>query len=211
MSRLSRNYVLLCEEGKRYVGTTEHMLARVENHSVLNGVRGQGAAWLKRYPIVDILLVQPGGLKEEAELTLAQMKEYGWQNVRGAAWTSVDLLHPPLELVNNPTVSLELERHLSDTCFKCGSAGHYAHSCVVSGKAPVAAEERFLCYKCKQPGHGQQFCPGVAAVLPATVPSTSSGCRICHSPTHWARECPARRCFRCNGQGHSVAECSFAA
>lgn len=85
-------YVLRLEGGKYYVGSSEDIHRRLSNHS---------SEWTKRYNPIEVVDTFPAytGLKDlEREVTLMYMKEHGWENVRGAGWTKVDMKRPPKAL-----------------------------------------------------------------------------------------------------------------
>lgn len=85
-------YVLRLVAGKYYVGASENIQQRVEGHS---------SAWTRQYEPIEVDDVFPAktDLHDlEREVTLMYMEEHGWQNVRGAGWTKVDMRNPPREL-----------------------------------------------------------------------------------------------------------------
>lgn len=82
-------YVLRLENGKFYVGASEDIHRRLSNHS---------AAWTQEHQPIEVEDVFPAhtGLKDlEREVTLMYMREHGWENVRGAGWTRVNMSNPP--------------------------------------------------------------------------------------------------------------------
>lgn len=88
-------YVLRLEDGHYYVGQTENNCwDRIRNH-----FNGGGAAWTEEHPPVDIVEVISGvDDTVEKAVTLDYMEAYGWERVRGAGWTRVDLPSRPSEL-----------------------------------------------------------------------------------------------------------------
>lgn len=85
-------YALRLEEGKYYVGESSDIDNRIEDHA---------SEWTMVYRPVSVDDVFPAkhGLKElEREVTLMYMQEHGWENVRGAGWTRVEMENPPKPL-----------------------------------------------------------------------------------------------------------------
>lgn len=85
-------YVLRLEGGKFYVGESEDIYERVNNHS---------SAWTKEHRPIEIEEVFPAkeDLKQlEKEVTLMYMRRKGWRNVRGYAWTKRGMDRPPVPL-----------------------------------------------------------------------------------------------------------------
>jgi predicted GIY-YIG superfamily endonuclease len=77
-------YVLECENGKYYVGSTSKLRKRWRQHS-----RGRGAAWTRRHrPIRQVFtyrrVPEPYYLGLESKITAEWMLKYGVNNVRGA-------------------------------------------------------------------------------------------------------------------------------
>lgn len=98
-------YTLLLEEDKYYVGFTENLSQRMEQHFT-----GEGAMWTKKYkPIKIIEIVQEINEWHEDFATMVMMRKYGFQNVRGGSWcSSYPLKREPKHLQNiDPEKSLE--------------------------------------------------------------------------------------------------------
>lgn len=88
-------YVLRLEDGKFYVGASQDFHQRLNNHS---------SAWTEEFEPVEVVDVFPAkdDLHElEREVTLMVMEEHGWENVRGAGWTQVNMSNPPRALREN--------------------------------------------------------------------------------------------------------------
>ena len=85
-------YVLVLEDNKYYVGKSSSLNIRIGSHWT-----GCGARWTRLHKPVCIKCVHVGD--KEKELTLAMMREHGWENVRGHAWCKVDMNNPPKELM----------------------------------------------------------------------------------------------------------------
>ena len=84
-------YVLRLEQSKYYVGFTTKIQKRMKKH-----FGGKGAKWTRKYRPVSIIETINNVSKDmEKELTLKYMRKYGYQNVRGYAWTSsYDIAQP---------------------------------------------------------------------------------------------------------------------
>jgi adenosyl cobinamide kinase/adenosyl cobinamide phosphate guanylyltransferase len=85
-------YVLQLEDNKWYIGETNDLEHRIEMHK-----KGGGSAWTKLHEVIDVKEIIPKG--NEKIITLKYMKEFGYNNVRGYAWSqSKDF---SLELIRN--------------------------------------------------------------------------------------------------------------
>src|SRR3954453_13063796 len=126
-------YVLGCSHGKYYVGqTTKDVKERFQEHC-----DGFGAEWTRKYrPIKIIEKFEQADEHKESNKTIDYMKQYGIDNVRGGRYCQVDL---PAESRNSIRTQLS---SISDSCFKCGRAGHYAAECDNNDNSGRDANER---------------------------------------------------------------------
>ena len=115
-------YVLVLNNGKRYVGSSENIEKRVSDHK-----HGKGAAYTKRHGIVGqdaVITTQDGTIESwEQNETLAQMIKYGVHNVRGFQWVTEDLSP------NDANVVKTLMCGLFSLCNNCGRPGHFGADC----------------------------------------------------------------------------------
>jgi predicted GIY-YIG superfamily endonuclease len=78
-------YVWELEEGKYYIGYSENLSGRLEQHT-----SGDGAIWTKKYKPVSIVEIVRGGKDVEKSKTLEYIKLKGFDNVRGAGWCKIE-------------------------------------------------------------------------------------------------------------------------
>ena len=87
-------YVIKCQSGTHYVGTTATIQARICEHFA-----GQGAQWtMKNAPISVIEAIEcpdGNGFALESAKTAEYMMRYGWKKVRGGGFTRCDAPGPP--------------------------------------------------------------------------------------------------------------------
>lgn len=78
-------YVLELNEGYYYVGITENLNQRLDNH-----MKGNGAWAVQEFGFKNLIEVRVNGSKEmERDVTLEYKDKYGWDRVFGAEWCSV--------------------------------------------------------------------------------------------------------------------------
>jgi len=86
-------YVWELEEGKFYVGWSENLSRRLDEH-----LSEEGAIWTKKYKPLSIMEVCRGDKSVEKQKTLEYMKLKGWENVRGGPWCSIEYRSIPAEV-----------------------------------------------------------------------------------------------------------------
>ncbi len=83
-------YILKLEHGKWYVGRSINVERRVKE------MKEEGNTWTQMHKILGVgEVIENGDLKQ---ITLDYMRKYGWENVRGYAWSQWNMKNPPKEL-----------------------------------------------------------------------------------------------------------------
>ena len=112
-------YVLKLEQNKYYIGKSQNVYSRIQNH-----FNGNGSVWTKKYKPIDIVEVIPNCSNfDEDKYTKIYMSQYGIDNVRGGAYVTTDLRQ-----YEKNSLRKELN-NIHERCFKCGKKGHYVDMC----------------------------------------------------------------------------------
>lgn len=146
---MEKIYILSLEGGKFYVGRTKNFVMRLHQHQT-----GKGAAWTKKYSLVDVVEVIESRFPEDEDATvLRYMREHGVDNVRGGSFSRFDLQESDLKTIEQMT------RGSKDTCFRCGG-DHFMKDCAeLPIKRPVASIKTIQkCKRCGNCGHTSQMC-----------------------------------------------------
>lgn len=134
-------YILKLESDKYYVGTTNKISNRIEDH-----ISDIGSEWTKKYKFIEVVNVfEIDDLYDENKHTLKMMSKYGIDNVRGGSFTTIDLNDTQKKLITEMIYGAE------NKCFNCGSKDHFAKKCHMKGNTN-------RCYKCGRQGHYANQC-----------------------------------------------------
>ena len=112
-------YILKLKNSKYYVGKTQNIEKRYEQH-----VNGTGSAWTKKYkPLSIIKRIKSTSQFDEDKYVKEYMSKYGIENVRGGTYTSIELDDISL---------LQLKKelwHSKNLCTRCGRNTHFVKDC----------------------------------------------------------------------------------
>jgi len=132
--------VLQCEKGKYYVGKTNDVMRRFEEHK-----SGRGSAWTNKYKAIKLLECKPiTGEHDENNKTKDLMKVHGIEHVRGGSYTQMTLTDADISILKR-----EIQSNM-DICYKCNLAGHFAKKCTnaVPSKATIKETVEWECNYC---------------------------------------------------------------
>lgn len=215
-------YLLELQNGKYYVGRTNNVTRRVQQH---NGE--SDAEWVRLHCFVRLISSQPisSRLEEDLEVKKA-MLQYGIDNVRGGTYSTIFLSEQTTAILKQELV------HAEDKCFNCGGKDHYLSACPLSRKASQVEVEKSNCTRCGRNTHTADKCFAVnrfdGAPIVAEVPIVrepeKKNCTKCGRNTHTAEKCFASlkldgtpivaqapvvkaNCARCGRNTHGVDKC----
>jgi predicted GIY-YIG superfamily endonuclease len=178
-------YILRLEAGKYYVGKSNDVIHRYQQH-----LNGTGSAWTRKYkPISLVTTIENASPFDEDRYVKEYMSRYGIENVRGGSYVEVELSEFHTDALN-----MELWA-AKGVCMQCGRAGHFVKDCYantdVSGKK--------IEYEDSEEEWGCEYCDRSF--------TTEFGCMIHErSCTHKQKRKPDT-CYRCGRAGHYSPDC----
>ena len=187
-------YILGLVEGKYYVGKTQSLKTRLQQHE-----RGEGCVWTQRYPPIQVIeTINNVDREDEDKYTLRYMKKYGIENVRGGSFSGVELSRSEYE-----TVSKMIETS-QDRCYRCGETGHFANRC-----------RKEVCERCGRIGHSEVSCYARRDIEGEEIEEVWC-CEHCHKEFSSESACERHergcgrggvQCYRCGRSGHYANQC----
>lgn len=128
-------YVLQLENNKWYVGKTQNITKRYEQH-----MKGKGAVWTKMNKPICVHSLSED--EQEDQVVIRTMKEYGITNVRGGSFCKEYLTNSEIQLLERMIHTID------DACFRCGDKTHFAKNC-----------NQDVCKLCEKRNHNIEDCP----------------------------------------------------
>lgn len=112
-------YILKLEKNKIYVGKTNDLEKRLDEHK-----QGLGSSYAKKYKFIKLLnSINSTDEFEEDIQVKKMMKLYGIDNVRGGSYSNIYLTDSQKEILNKELNTSE------NVCYRCYRNGHFINDC----------------------------------------------------------------------------------
>ena len=114
-------YILELENNKYYIGKTDDVSKRYEQH-----VNGNGSYWTKiNKPISIIKTIENCSVFDEDKYVKEYMFKYGINNVRGGTYNQIKINDDIITFLENEF------KTSNNLCYKCGGSDHFVEKCTV--------------------------------------------------------------------------------
>ena len=141
-------YILELENNKFYIGKTNNLNIRLDQHYNLNG-----SEWTKKHKSLRLFELIPNcDDLDEDKYTLKYMKKYGIENVRGGSFCQVNLNDDTMNTIKKMITGY------NNACYICNENGHYAINCNKNNRNDKNELTNIKCYKCNKNGHYANNC-----------------------------------------------------
>jgi len=112
-------YVVACQGGRFYVGKSDNVQKRFEQH-----LNGGGSAWTRKYKPISLAKVFKNVSHfEEDKVVKEYMDKYGIDKVRGGSYVEIELSDLQKEGIQKEIWAAK------DLCTRCGGSGHFVKDC----------------------------------------------------------------------------------
>jgi predicted GIY-YIG superfamily endonuclease len=126
-------YILKLENNKYYVGKTNNIELRLNNHFNYNG-----SFWTKKYKPQEIVeIIKNCDEFDEDKYTIKMMKKYGIENVRGGSFCKFKLSNDNINTIK------QMILFNSDICYICEKDDHFGNKCPFR-KRKIEVEKEFV-------------------------------------------------------------------
>lgn len=117
-------YILQLEHDKYYVGRTNNLEFRLNDH-----FQNNGSVWTKKYkPLSIVEIINNCDNYDEDKYTIKYMEKFGINNVRGGSFCEIILNEQNIEMLT------KFIRNANDKCYICGMSDHFANNCASAKK-----------------------------------------------------------------------------
>jgi len=149
-------YILRLEGGHYYVGKSDNVMTRYEEH-----LAGSGAAWTRHYPPIALVrAIENASPFDEDKTVKEYMATYGIDKVRGGSYVTE-------VLTEAQTRHLQQELWAAtNRCTRCGSTRHFIKDCNMIRRSGILYDAiprptvttTATCYRCGRTGHYMASC-----------------------------------------------------
>jgi len=209
-------YILKLKNNKWYIGTSENVENRIDQH-----FKGNGSKWTQKHtPVQLITKYKIKDLHDEDKITIQYMEKYGINNVRGGSFCSINLSDGEKEVLR------KMIKTQNNKCFTCGNIGHFSKDCTnewidisdieseyESESDLIIKNNNIKCFRCNRKGHMKNDCYAKSDVYGNKLYDDSEDNSEYDSEDDsedYSEELIINnniKCYRCHRKGHMKNDC----
>ena len=177
-------YVLKLQGGNYYVGKSNDVIGRYQEH-----LQGNGSAWTRKYTPLSLVESRDNVSPfEEDKVTKEYMAKYGIDKVRGGSYVSEILGDEQREAVQKEIWAA------TDCCTQCGRKGHFVKDCNAKTDVNGTSLYVYACEKCDKEYPDESSCS-----------AHERYCRTRSTASNKSSVIPT--CYSCGNKGHYASTC----
>jgi len=174
-------YVLRLQGGKYYIGKTDNVMNRYQQH-----LNGNGSTWTRKYRPISLEKSIPSTSPfDEDKITKEYMAKYGIDSVRGGSYVS-----EILDDIQSESVQREIWA-ATDCCTQCGRKGHFVKDCNAKSDINGVSLYVYACDSCNREFENEYSCMAHERVCGKSQKTPT--CYKCGYKGHYATTCYSKR------------------
>ena len=173
-------YILKLQHGKYYVGKTDNLERRKQEH-----INGTACSWTKKHPLISVEQIIPNASDfDEDKYTKEYMHKFGIDNVRGAAYVKDELDEGEIQQIQKEIWGAK------NLCNKCGRDGHFVKSCRAKTDVNGNSLVYYVCEYCEEDFDTEESCEKHERYCKSKKIIKIKTCFECGESGHYTNECP---------------------
>ena len=187
-------YILKLQNGKYYVGKTDNIEKRKQQH-----MNGTASTWTKKYKLISVEQIIPNASDfDEDKYTKEYMHKFGINNVRGGTYVTEEL---------DEIQQYSLQKEIwgaKNLCTQCGRSGHFVKNC--NYERDINGNDIYniwICDYCEEEFDEKELCEKHEKYCNnKRKPISIKTCFDCGKTGHYSDNCPNKEesfnCRYCN-------------
>ena len=188
-------YVLLLEGERYYIGKSNNVNSRYQEH-----INGNGSAWTRKYKPISIQkIIKNVSAFEEDKITKEYMSKYGIDKVRGGSYVEIELSDSHIDILQMEIWAAK------DLCTQCGRKGHFVKNCYA--KTDVSGNTIEYDESTEESSDNSEWECEYCDITFTTAKNCEAHEKKCKVKNIKNTTSKLIKCYRCGNTGHYSPEC----